>query len=91
MLVFINNVDVPSHIWKYKDGKMTKKYTHYLLNKYEILNKYKYNLEDGSIIIDSLEELKQLVKDLKEEIIVSIGDNGDNNTLFILIYDDYIE
>lgn len=91
MLFFISNVNVPAHIQRYKDDTMTKEtkeYTHYLLNKYKILNKYKYNLEDSSIIIDSLEELKQLVKDLKEEIIISIGDN---DTLFILIYDDYIE
>lgn len=88
MLFFINNVDIPAHIWRYKDGKITKEYTHYLLNKYKILNKYKYNLEDASIIIDSLEELKQLVKDLKQEVIISIGDN---DTLFILIYDDYVE
>lgn len=88
MLVSISNVNVPAHIWKYKDGKTTKEYTHYLLNKYKILNKYKYNLEDASIIIDSLEELKQLVKDLKEEVIISIGDN---DILCILIYDDYVE
>lgn len=70
----------------------TNGYKHSLLEDYPILSKYNYHDEqivfwhcEGKIVINSLEELVLLAKEVEQPLIV------DTNPLTIEIYDDWRE
>ena len=59
--------------------------------RYKELEKYKYDYENNTIIISSLEDLIRLPKELKKDVIIKDPEYTFLNQPELFIYDDYIE
>lgn len=90
----IAKIDAASLFWKERTlENLVRKYP--VLEKYNLEQDEHYDTPSALITIDNLVELKELINDLKHDIVITVPQAGGEAARYadfiITIYDDWIE